>query len=616
MKAQKIHQNNYIIKQLPTATVYLNKKFEIIHASDQWANEFESDSIDILGKNIFDHINIEANNDLKRILNGCLKGKATQFNTEWHSSDDDASKWFEWSTAPWYDDNENIIGAIVQIQNITLHVQVEQRFHKLESLLREKAEFANIGIWEFDPITEKVWWCERTKAIHEVSDDFVPTFDNIIDFYKPGYSRNSFALALENAATKGASWNEKLQIITPEGNEKWIVATGKPIFKNKKLIGLLGSFQDISQTVEIETRTKENERLLQTLIDNLPLNVYIKDTESRKILVNKSEADYVGLGSRQELLGKNDFDVYDHKTAKIGRNEDLWVMKNRKSIMSKEDLCVKKDGSETVFSVSKIPYIDENNEIAGIIGMSIDITDIKQKEKELKDLINVTSLQNKKLIDFAHIVSHNLRSHTANFSMLLDFLTHEKNEDEKNKIMKMLTDSSDSLLETLDNLNEVVAINTNVNQEKKKVVLKEKVEQIESDLQAFLTNNNALIINQIPQKLTIKVVPAYLESILMNFITNAVKYSMPERRPVIVLTTENKKGHTILSIADNGSGIDLKKYGDKLFGMYKTFHDHKDSRGIGLYISKNQIEAMNGKVEVESVVGKGTTFKIYFNEKD
>ncbi|MFH6604775.1 PAS domain S-box protein [Maribacter algicola] len=616
MKVQKIHRNNYIVKQLPTATVYLNRKFEIIHASDQWANEFENDSIDILGKNIFDQIHTEASSDLKNLLILCLEGKSTQFNTEWCAQNDDLSKWFEWSITPWYDDNENIIGAIVQVQNISLHVQVDQRFHKLESLLREKAEFANIGIWEFDPIKEKVWWCERTKAIHGVSDAFVPTFNNIIDFYKPGYSRNSFALALENAATKGASWNEKLQIITPEGIEKWIITTGSPTFKNKKFTGLLGSFQDISQTVEIETRTKENERLLQTLIDNLPLNVYIKDTESRKILVNKSEADYVGLGSRQELLGKNDFDVYDHKTAKIGRNEDLWVMKNRKSIMSKEDLCIKKDGTETIFSVSKIPYIDENNEIAGIIGMSIDITDIKQKERELKDLINVTSLQNKKLIDFAHIVSHNLRSHTANFSMLLDFLTHEKNEDEKSKIMKMLTDSSDSLLETLDNLNEVVAINTNVNQEKKKVALKEKVEQVESDLQAFLTNNNALIINQIPQKLVIKVVPDYLESILMNFITNSVKYSNPERRPVIVLTTENKNGYTVLSIADNGSGIDLKKYGDKLFGMYKTFHDHKDSRGIGLYISKNQIEAMNGKVEVESAVGKGTTFKIYFNEKD
>jgi signal transduction histidine kinase len=79
---------------------------------------------------------------------------------------------------------------------------------------------------------------------------------------------------------------------------------------------------------------------------------------------------------------------------------------------------------------------------------------------------------------------------------------------------------------------------------------------------------------------------------------------------------ENKDGYTVLSIQDNGQGIDMVKYGEKLFGMYKTFHENEDARGIGLFITKNQIEAMNGKVSVESEVDHGTTFKIHFNEKD
>jgi signal transduction histidine kinase len=68
---------------------------------------------------------------------------------------------------------------------------------------------------------------------------------------------------------------------------------------------------------------------------------------------------------------------------------------------------------------------------------------------------------------------------------------------------------------------------------------------------------------------------------------------------------------TILHIKDNGLGIDMKKYGEKLFGMYKTFHGNKDARGIGLFICKNQIETMGGKIEVDSELGVGTTFKIY-----
>jgi signal transduction histidine kinase len=102
----------------------------------------------------------------------------------------------------------------------------------------------------------------------------------------------------------------------------------------------------------------------------------------------------------------------------------------------------------------------------------------------------------------------------------------------------------------------------------------------------------------------------------MNFFTNVIKYRSPDRPPVIKLRVSSEEHYTVLSIEDNGLGIDLERHRDKLFGMYKTFHENQDARGIGLYIVKNQIEAMNGKITVQSKVGVGTVFKIYFNEKD
>jgi signal transduction histidine kinase len=200
--------------------------------------------------------------------------------------------------------------------------------------------------------------------------------------------------------------------------------------------------------------------------------------------------------------------------------------------------------------------------------------------------------------------------------MLLEFLAHEKDESEKNTILKMLTDASDNLLETLENLNEVVDINTNVHLDKKPVPLKNKIDRVVHNLSAYLGNHNAEVTNSVCESIEIQVIPAYIDSILINFITNAVKYKDPERDARITFSAKSDKGYTVLSVADNGLGIDLEKYGDKLFGMYKTFHEHCDARGIGLYITKNQIEAMNGKVSVESEVGIGTTFKIYFNEKN
>ena len=112
----------------------------------------------------------------------------------------------------------------------------------------------------------------------------------------------------------------------------------------------------------------------------------------------------------------------------------------------------------------------------------------------------------------------------------------------------------------------------------------------------------------------IRVIPAYLDSIVLNLFTNSLKYSSPKRRPLIEITAEKRENTISVSFKDNGLGIDLTRNRDKLFGMYKTFHRNKDAKGIGLFITKNQIEAMNGKIEVESTVDIGSTFKIYFGK--
>lgn len=122
----------------------------------------------------------------------------------------------------------------------------------------------------------------------------------------------------------------------------------------------------------------------------------------------------------------------------------------------------------------------------------------------------------------------------------------------------------------------------------------------------------AEIIKQIPEGMKVFFNPAYLESVLLNFITNALRYSHPDRKPKIEISGTRFNGRWKLRISDNGIGIDLKKHGDKVFGLYKTFSGRKGSRGVGLFITKNQINAMGGEVKVESEAGKGTSFIIYF----
>ncbi len=528
--------------------------------------------------------------------------------------DQDQELWYESTSSPWFDEEENLLGCFIHTQEITELVQNELELERISSHLKAKSEVAKIGSWEYDIATEELFWCEETKKIHQVAPDYVPTISEGIGFYKQGYSRNRIAMLFHNIVENGTPYHEKLTIITKKGEERWVAAAGKAIRKDGEIAKIFGTFQDIHDQVMADKKIRESEQLLNTLIDNLPINVFVKDKDSRKILVNKAECEYLGT-TPEALLGKTDFDLYDKHVAQISRDEDLEVMRTMEPMIGRETINVRKDGSTTNFLTSKIPILDLNGKANGIIGMSMDITNIKQKEEQLRNLINVTAIQNKKLINFAHIVSHNLRSHTANFSMLLDFLIRETDEKEKKRIMKMLFHASDNLLDTLENLNEVVDISTNVNLDKKSLNLSENITKMQQNLSAFLEEHQVEFENFVPDDLMVLSVPAYLESILLNLVTNAVKYRHPDRSPLIELRAVKQDKHVHFSVSDNGLGIDLKRYGDKIFGMYKTFHNNKDARGLGLYIIKNQLEAMDGSISVSSEADKGSTFNVYFNEE-
>ena len=613
LKGIATYSQAYLVRQLPNPTVFLNTGLEVVLASDSWLELFGFQHKEVLGRPILE-LFPEPSPHWQEILAQCLRGKGEFRGTDRTLRADGQEVWFEWINAPCFGEDENIQGVLIQVTDITRQIRSEIENEKLRLLFNAQSENARIGSWSFEAHTGTLTWSEMTRVIHEVPDDFVPDLESAIGFYKEGYSRNTISLAVYRAIENGEPWKEQLQLTTYTGRDIWVVAAGRPLYKNGEYIGLLGTFQDVTDMYLSNQKTLESEKLLRTVVDNLPLNVYIKDLESRKVLVNKAECTYMGVKDPKALLGKSDFELYPPEVARASREEDLYVMDNGKPILGKETVSVRHDGSVTHFLSSKIPLYDSDNQIYGLMGISLDISDLKQKESELRDLIKVSSLQNKKLVGFAHIVSHNLRSHTANFSMLLEFLAHEQDEAEKSRILGMLTEASDNLLETLDNLNEVVAINTNHPGAKTSLPLRQMIEKARAKLAGPLGKSGGQLINEVPAKARVQAEPAYLDNILFHFISNALKYCHPERKPRVCLSLEKTREHTVLVIADNGLGIDLKKNGDKLFGMYKTFHEHPGARGIGLFICKNQIEAMNGFITTQSQVGEGTTFKIHFHD--
>ena len=243
-----------------------------------------------------------------------------------------------------------------------------------------------------------------------------------------------------------------------------------------------------------------------------------------------------------------------------------------------------------------------------------DVTNRQRNQDKLRTMLRVAKEQNDRLTSFANIVTHNLRSHSGNLLTLTEFLEEDIEDITLNENYKLLKQAVDNLQETVSHLTEVAKIREIEPSKLESLNLYEYVEKAMYNIIAMAQNSNALIYNEINEDHYVKGVPAYLDSIILNFLTNAIKYRSEERTPVIELSSHIEDNYVVFRVKDNGLGIDLEKFGDKVFQMYKTFHCNEDAIGIGLFITKNHIESLGGKVTVNSEVGIGTEFLIHFRK--
>ncbi len=241
-----------------------------------------------------------------------------------------------------------------------------------------------------------------------------------------------------------------------------------------------------------------------------------------------------------------------------------------------------------------------------------DVSKIKEVEKIIEKNTDVLKLQNRQLVDFCNIVSHNLRGPLVNLSMLVNFLETSKNENEKALFIEKLKPVISNLNETFDELVESIQIMNDSEILSEKINFEETLKKSMELLNGEIINSSAIIESDFTGAPNLHFPSKYLNSIVQNLLSNALKYSSPERSPKIIFQTKKENGSVILTVKDNGLGIDLKRHSNNLFKIRKTFHEHPKAKGFGLYMTKAQMEAMGGRIWVESEENIGSTFYIEF----
>ncbi len=372
-----------------------------------------------------------------------------------------------------------------------------------------------------------------------------------------------------------------------------------------------GIFIDITQHKLVEIALQQSENNLNTVFENTEVGYIFMSPQLAFISFNTAAIHFTALEHTLPLqVGENLYHYYPKE-----HHEKLTLVTKQVlqgQVFETDKKIITLQGEEKWFHIKLSHVANRTQEVAGILMAMEDITTRKKDELELKKSFNLVNEQNKRLLNFSYIVSHNLRSHTSNIQSIAKLMDFADSDEERNELLSHLKTVSNALDETMHHLNEVVSIQNHVNINVQSLSLLEYIHKTLDILKDDIQTKNVIVRNLVPQNVAVLFNPAYLESVIINFLSNAIKYSHPQRQPEIELTCYRSLEQWVLQISDNGLGMDLKKHGEKLFGLYKTFHGFSNSRGIGLFITKNQIEAMGGKIEVSSQVNVGTTFKIYF----
>ncbi|WP_432673236.1 sensor histidine kinase [Flavobacterium sp. SM2513] len=509
-------------------------------------------------------------------------------------------------------------------ENLKASINLIKRQKLINDEIKESKERYDIvakatsdTVWDWSVTTNIFTWNRGIQNVFGYEeDDIEETSQWWFDRIHPEDSIRMSVKLYSFLEQRSEKWQDEYRFKCKDGTYKYILDRGFLVTdNNNEALRMIGAMQDITKKKQEEERLK----LLETVITNAKDAVVITDADiSQKVVPNVVFANqaYTAMSgyNHDEIINKSMLD-----TLFIEKNSDAYLQLisslENKQECEIETATYRKNSDKYWVKFIMVPVFNKEKEHTHWISIKRDITEQKQQEREKEQLIAELTQNNKDLRQFSYITSHNLRAPLSNLIGLLNLTNDLKIEDEELQlIIDGFSKSTKLLNETVLDLGKVVIIRDNPSIGKTEVNVFESITNVLSQINILIEQNDPELEINIDKNAKIYSHKAYLESILLNLLTNSLKYRSLERRAKISVELLDKKDGIELIFEDNGIGIDLNKYKDKLFGLYQRFHNYPDSKGLGLYLVKSQIESMGGTIEIESEVNKGTRFKINFKK--
>ncbi|MFC6996500.1 PAS domain S-box protein [Rufibacter roseus] len=479
---------------------------------------------------------------------------------------------------------------------------------------------SELGVWDWDGERNVAYFSPTWKSMLGYQDHEIP---NDIEEWKnrihPDDHDRVMGIIKELYQGKSPAYHIEHRLRCKDGTYKWILTSGKAITRNSKglLTRLVGTHRDVHAGKVLQEQLRLSEQKLSKTFQFSSVGLALVSPTGEVLDANPALCQILGY-TKEELLHL-DFQQLTHPDDIEPNTENIRKLLNKEIESYQVEKRYIHKNKQIIWGILSISLIwDSYGTPSFFVSQLIDITHTKKLISDLEannNTLYITSQDLKSKIrqleEFNRIVSHNLRGPASNIQLLLDMLPVKVPGTLESPTFKMLQKSSETLNSTLADLMTILEVRMNKNIAFDHCQFKQTLEKVYALLQAQIINKNVKIEEKLEQEY-IHYPSVYLESILYNLLSNAIKYSQLEVLPVIKIHTYVQNGETILTVKDNGLGINLDRHRNDIFKLKKVFHKGFDSRGVGLFIVKNQLETLGGSISVKSKPMAGSKFTVKF----
>ena len=512
------------------------------------------------------------------------------------------------------------VASVIEVRDITEDQRAQVSLQESEARFRNMADSAPVIIWINNEQGLTTYlnrqWYEFTQLTEAESLNI-----GWQKSFHPEDLENVHAIYQESLKSKiGFTMDYRLRRF--DGEYRWMAATANPRFDVKgEFRGYIGTIIDISERKEAEKRLKDNADFLHEIFLKVPAIVSIvRASDLVYILANPM---FRSLHGNRPLIGRTIQEANPELEKQGFFIQIERVIATGKTFFKQEVPITIDNAGEPYsgyFNLVFQPLYNNKNQLVAVLLFSVEVTELVTSRKQLQETneeLNQTNEElrrtNTDLDNFVYTASHDLKAPIANLEGITSDLKYSlagRIESDEQHLIELLGISINKLKRTITDLSDITKVQKQGDDPVEPLQIAELLQEVQTDIQNQILEAKAKFIVELEVQ-QLQYSRKNLRSILYNLLSNAIKYRSSDRKPLIKITSETAGDYIVLTISDNGLGIRQDQH-HKLFGMFKRIHTHVEGSGIGLYIVKRIVENYGGHIEIESVVGQGSTFRIFF----